>query len=616
MKFLLAAFLLLPLVALAAAAPIRVPVDELQVGQTGYGLTVFQGTEPDTFDVTILGVQHGSRAGGDVILVELSGHDLQRSAVAQGMSGSPVYLDDGRLLGAVAFGWPGALRPIAGLTPATELDLVRDRTGHEYAVADYNSAPAVNAMALLGTPATSGLAAALLPGVPLTAMAPNTGDPWPTAESLATRLLPTMTSQPDGPLVPLDLSLFAVPVGAATAATAATATTVAPTLVPGSACAVALITGDAQLGAVGTVSLVEGGRIVCMAHPFLQMGPVDLPLATAEIVTVFPSRQMSFKMGAAGTVVGRITHDLRGGLAGDLGIMAPTAPVTVEVELPSGRRTFDFEVAQQQDLTPQLVFWCLYNAVLAEGDDRSNQLVSYDVTYELADRDGIAIEPVSLSGVSGGAGGVGALAADWQAPLQILLRNRHRPLTLTRVTANLRVERPLRVAWIRALHAPAMITPGRPFTVEVELESRFGPVWREVFEFTAPAGLVPGSLRLGAASAREFFQLDAMRAGGLFDDHGLAATLDLLNRPRSLDELTVALVQALPGFTAGGRELANLPPSVQQTLASGPPTAIGTTMATYLLRAARPTGLILQGNAVQDVEVRLAPAPRPEGDRP
>ena len=107
MKFLLAAILLLPTVALAAAAPTRVPVDELQVGQTGYGLTVFQGTEPDTFGVTVLGIQRGSRAGSDVILVEVSGHDLERSAVAQGMSGSPVYLDDGRLVGAVAFGWPG-----------------------------------------------------------------------------------------------------------------------------------------------------------------------------------------------------------------------------------------------------------------------------------------------------------------------------------------------------------------------------------------------------------------------------------------------------------------------------------------------------------------------------
>ena len=98
-----------------AVTPARVPPAELVPGQTGYGLTVFAGTEPDTFGVTVLGVRHAARAGGDIIMVELSGHDLERSAVAQGMSGSPVYLDDGRLVGAVAFGWSGALRPIAAL---------------------------------------------------------------------------------------------------------------------------------------------------------------------------------------------------------------------------------------------------------------------------------------------------------------------------------------------------------------------------------------------------------------------------------------------------------------------------------------------------------------------
>ncbi len=604
--------MLLPTVLLAADPPVRVPVSELQVGQTGYGLTVFQGTEPDTFGVTILGVRRAVRAGGDIIMVELSGHDLERSAVAQGMSGSPVYLDDGRLLGAVAFGWPGALRPIAGLTPAVELDIARDRRDLQYARGhDEWPSPGDPAM-LLGDPTAVGLATSLYPDAELPTATITTSDPWPTPEALAAELLPAAAPAAGEQLVPLNLSIFAVPVGAATASTSLEGAS----LKPGSACAVALVTGDAQLGAVGTVSLVEGDRIVCMAHPFLQLGPVDLPLAAAEIITFFPSRQMSFKIGSAGPVIGRVTHDLRGGLAGDLGVMAPTAPVTVDVSLPSGKQTFEFAVAKQRELTPQLVFWCLYNAVLAGGDDRSAQLVRYDVTLDLTDADGAPLEPVRLRGVTGGAGGVGALAADWQAPLQILLQNRHRPLTLTRVVADIRVERPLQMAWIQALHAPAVIAPGESFTVEVELARRYGTTWRERFEFTAPAGLVPGPLRLGVASAREFFQLDAMRASGLFGDHGLAVTVDLLNRPRSLDELTVALVHAETGYTAGGRELANLPPSVRQTLAAGPPSATETTMAAYLLRAARPVGVILQGNAVQDVEVRQAPAPRPEGVRP
>ena len=64
------------------------------------------------------------------------------------------------------------------------------------------------------------------------------------------------------------------------------------TLVPGAACAVPLITGDASLGALGTATWVTGDRVLLMGHPFMQRGPVSLPLAAAEIFGVFPSRQM------------------------------------------------------------------------------------------------------------------------------------------------------------------------------------------------------------------------------------------------------------------------------------------------------------------------------------
>jgi len=604
--------LLLLTTALAIAAQPTVPVAELQPGQTGYGLSVFTGTEVDTFSMTVLGIRRGTRAAGDIIMVELAGHDLEQSAVAQGMSGSPVYLDDGRLVGAVAFGWPGALRPIAGLTPAAELLAAGERRDMPYASNQPNTADPTD---LMGADHGGVFASRLLGSEQLQpAQAPSTANPWPTPESLAAQLIPRQQTLDANNLAPLDLGLYAIPASAAVTAQATVATP--QRFVPGSACAVALVTGGAQLGAIGTVSTVDGDRIVCMAHPFMQLGPVNLPLATAEIISIFPSREISFKIGSAGTVIGRVTHDLRAGLAGEMGTMAPTAPVSVTVDLPTGQRTLDFEVAQLPALTPQLVFWCLYNTLLVDGDDRSDQLVNYTMTVTVADEQGQELPPLKLDGISGGAGGVAALAADWQAPLAILLGNRHQRLQLKGVEAHITVERPARAASVRSLHGPALITPGQEFTVEVELEHRHGPVTREVFTLTAPSDLKPGPLRLGAASAREFFALDAMRASGLFQDHGLEATFDLLSRPRSLDDLTVALVAARPGFTAGGRELSNLPGSVRQTLSLGPPGATQPTLAAYLLRQSRRTGIILQGNAVKDVSVRAQPAPRPEKGRP
>ncbi|MDD5720788.1 MAG: hypothetical protein PHQ53_13980, partial [Candidatus Krumholzibacteria bacterium] len=235
---------------------------------------------------------------------------------------------------------------------------------------------------------------------------------------------------------------------------------------------------------------------------------------------------------------------------------------------------------------------------------------------DLRGQDGRTLTPVTLAGATGGPGGVNALQSDWQTPLQMLMTNRHEPLTLTALRAQLHVQQPLRAAQIVALYAPARVEPGEPFTVEVELVERHGSRWRERFELRAPDSLLPGFLRLGAASAREFFRLDALRASGLFEDHSLAATIELLNCPRSPDDLTVALIAAEPGFTAGGRELAGLPPSVRHTLASGPPGSVRPTMAGYLLRASRSLPVLLQGDAVRDIEVRLAPNPRAEGVRP
>ena len=79
------------------------PLRDLRPGMVGVGKTVIKGDRVENFDVEILGVQ-GSEITGETIFVKLSGDPINKTGgVAQGMSGSPVYVD-GRLVGAVAFG--------------------------------------------------------------------------------------------------------------------------------------------------------------------------------------------------------------------------------------------------------------------------------------------------------------------------------------------------------------------------------------------------------------------------------------------------------------------------------------------------------------------------------
>src|SRR5215468_11068588 len=94
--------------------------DEVRPGMKGYGKTVFQGTKIEQFDVELLGVLKNYAPKQDMILARLSGGPLAKTGVIAGMSGSPVYID-GKLLGAVAFSFPYATEPIAGIQPIQQM---------------------------------------------------------------------------------------------------------------------------------------------------------------------------------------------------------------------------------------------------------------------------------------------------------------------------------------------------------------------------------------------------------------------------------------------------------------------------------------------------------------
>src|SRR5438445_6919688 len=72
------------------------------------------------FDVEVLGVLKNFAPKQDMILARLSGGPLSRTGVIAGMSGSPVYID-GKLIGAVAFSFPYATEPIAGIQPIQQM---------------------------------------------------------------------------------------------------------------------------------------------------------------------------------------------------------------------------------------------------------------------------------------------------------------------------------------------------------------------------------------------------------------------------------------------------------------------------------------------------------------
>jgi hypothetical protein len=83
---------------------------------------------------------------------------------------------------------------------------------------------------------------------------------------------------------------MAVPSGASSSGltTSSKSALESPALKPGSAVATQLLSGDMDLSAAGTVTWVEGNSVLAFGHPFLSMGPVSMPMAQAEVLTVLP----------------------------------------------------------------------------------------------------------------------------------------------------------------------------------------------------------------------------------------------------------------------------------------------------------------------------------------
>lgn len=579
-----------------------IPLAEITPGMTGYGLTVFKGATVDTFGVTVVGVQENVRVAGSLLLIEVSGHGLELSAIARGMSGSPIYLD-GRFAGALAFGWGGALRPIAGVTPAAEMLAMPTDIPPESSTTQAHL-PWDTASLLPTSAINQALAADLWGERQLTqevvsATSPVTG--WPDSPQMWLAL--TQKIAVDFPQLATGAEQWifqtTTTAGQPDSATAGTR------LVAGAACAVALVTGDAALGAIGTVTWVDGDQVLMMGHPFMQRGPVAWPLATAEVLTIFPSRQMSFKMGSVGQVLGTVHHDLRAGLVGRMGAAPRMVPVEVTIDRGNGEsQKYEFKVAHDPVLTPNLVFWSIYNAILAAGDDASQQTLHYEITSEWSGARAVSEQPLVLRGVTAGPGGAAAMGGEIASPLAILLNNPFERVQLQAVRATIKQVRTRQTARVLSLTSPrAVAQVGEEIIFSVVIEPHQGPRETIRIPVTLPDHLQPGAYRVLVASAADLFALESQRAAGRFQPVNLGSLVEVLRTPRSRDDLVLAIFAPGEAAVVQGQELAHLPASVARTVRSGN-IQVGRSLADYVYRFDQEVPWALSGHAVRSLRVQ------------
>lgn len=395
---------------------------EIKPGMEGYGLSVFQGTKVEKFQVKVIGVIKKVLNGRDAILVRCSGAALGKNNVVRGMSGSPIYID-GRLAGALSYGFDFSKEPIVGITPVADMlevlsfddrpgatdrktsfrsfkDSSRDSSSSSGPVVLPTSSGASSGFgsgSSFGSGFGSGSSASHL--VPLMAPVSLAGFSPRAQEYLKDKfkdvglsissgvsgaLDPTLTDNKTGQAASLstlnasaaktvkhsgkDNKLEAKAESKSennVAATVAAAEAGTVKLVPGGAVAVMLSTGDFSSSATGTATCIFGNKVIAFGHAFMDAGQVAFPMATAYVHDILPSLSVSFKLSSPLQVIGTIFADRPWSIGGEIGRYSELIPLTISVTDQNRhvKKLYHCQLVDHPELTPSLVTATLMSAL-------------------------------------------------------------------------------------------------------------------------------------------------------------------------------------------------------------------------------------------------------------
>ncbi|MBN1593262.1 MAG: hypothetical protein JW941_08480 [Candidatus Coatesbacteria bacterium] len=393
----------LMIISAAMAADVEImPISELKPGMTGYCLTALSGFEPERLGIEILGVVWGQVPGGRGILFIGTDDKFRRFGILAGMSGSPCYID-GKLIGALSYGWFAEKEPIGGITPIEEMLTVLD-------------APVVQSTAVSG----SGLREAQLAGlepyiddrgrfrIPIKLPAMNEMFCGRTSFEILE------SSAADNPLLskfvgvklsPIPLS-FVSNFGCLDAEIKNMSMPSAQTgkiepyeispesLVPGCPLGEALITGDLDFSGMGTLTYRDGDTILAYGHSSYGAGSVSYPMCSGVVHTGFPSYIYSHKITSSSKPLGVITQDRYPAVAGKIGAEPDMLPVTVWLTGAESGKTqeFHFEVIRDRYFTPILLAIAADYSVFAQHHESGEITIDWDTLITFEDR-----PPIRLS---------------------------------------------------------------------------------------------------------------------------------------------------------------------------------------------------------------------------
>lgn len=578
------------------------PLSEIKEGMRGISRTVFRGSEPEEFNVEIIGIVPGAVGPKqDMIVGKISGGGADRTAVFAGMSGSPVYVN-GKIIGSISYSFPFSKEAICGITPIEQmLDIFEQKP----ASTKSNAPRSISFAELASTdwqasfPTNAAVVSSVLAGSDNPRLNAVVGQSF---TPIATPLSFSGFSQESlNRFSPQLMNVGLLPVSSVGGA--AKITPMKPfndkTLVGGTSVSMQLTRGDYSMAAYGTVTLRDGNKVYAFGHPFLSLGSSDLPMSESHVVTVIPNINNSFKMGVSDAMVGTMTQDRNTGVFGQLGQAPKMIPVKLNVQTSrNSHETYNFEVAKDDFLTPLLLNITVFNSISATERGLGNMTVSVDGEVKVKGQDPIKIER-RYAGMSAAQYASGAVAA----PVANLFRAGFENTEITEVNLSLTSADYSKTAVLERISlSKNEVKAGETFEATAYVRTDTGQVFVQKIPVTVPLDTPTGSLLISIGDGNS---LQRVSPTNQFVPKTLAELIKTINEVKKNDRLYVQAFRITNGAIIGAKELPNLPPSVLATL-NNDRTAGGftpTVITALIEKEIPPAEFLITGHQVLTLEV-------------
>ena len=475
------------------AMPEIFPFDQLKSGMTGKAYTVIDGSgKIENFDVQIVGLTSEGKGSKRLIMAKASGDVVKRTGgIVQGMSGSPFYID-GKLVGALAATLKDMdtftvfITPIEDMLelwklpdPKAQVNYFRtaklqkkddDTKPADVAEENKTSADKKSAPDEKSAPEVEKVNAFYLNGF-------DTNSTKFLQREL--QMLNGKNLQTSPKIIERGIDLNA-------------------TLEPGSPLGVAIVYGDFLLGATGTVTAVDGKKILAFGHSFMHTGNVNYFMTDAAVIgSVTGLTGNGVKLADVGHIIGRINQDRESGIAGVLGTFPAVVPVTVNVKdnTLDKQENFNVIIAYNENLIPKLSASVAYAALSKMADSLAESTVDFEFSIKTNVVDGGKFVRKNIFYNSTDVGQVAVV--ELMQALNLICSNAKEESNIFGVDVNIAFDTERRTASIISIKPEKKnVKPGETVNLVVELQPYRKPVEKVIVPYTVPLTSSPGFLSL------------------------------------------------------------------------------------------------------------------------